>query len=105
MFWKLGPFPFSGGERETPTLLGPLERANLNHWTLPKGPSRVGVSIPSHENGNRSSFRNVEFSMCLEFRTMDKGHKPSNCVIHRRRNPLDSTSLFIDMIMLNADIL
>jgi hypothetical protein len=20
-------------ERETPTLLGPLERANLNHWT------------------------------------------------------------------------
>jgi hypothetical protein len=27
-------FPSAGeGARETPTLLGPLERANLNHWT------------------------------------------------------------------------
>jgi hypothetical protein len=26
---------------KTPTLLGPLERANLNHWTT--GPNRVGV--------------------------------------------------------------
>jgi hypothetical protein len=26
--------PFrASGEGETPTLLGPLERANLNHWT------------------------------------------------------------------------
>jgi hypothetical protein len=30
MFWKLDLFPSSEGE--TPTLLGPLERANLNHW-------------------------------------------------------------------------
>jgi hypothetical protein len=26
-------FPSSVGTGETPTLLGPLERANLNHWT------------------------------------------------------------------------
>jgi hypothetical protein len=26
-------FPSLGERRETPTLLGPLERANFNHWT------------------------------------------------------------------------
>jgi hypothetical protein len=31
-FRKLDLF-LSSGEGETPTLLGPLERANLNHWT------------------------------------------------------------------------
>jgi hypothetical protein len=31
-FQKLNLFPSSGGRRETPTLLGPLERANLSHW-------------------------------------------------------------------------
>jgi hypothetical protein len=30
---KLGLFPSSGNGTETPTLLGPSERANLNHWT------------------------------------------------------------------------
>jgi hypothetical protein len=34
---------------ETPTLSGPLERANLNH-------------SPSHEDGNRYSFGHVAFS-------------------------------------------
>jgi hypothetical protein len=33
MFRKMKVFPSSGGGRETPTLLVPLERANLNHWT------------------------------------------------------------------------
>jgi hypothetical protein len=28
-------FPSSGEEGETPTLLGPLERASLKHWTTP----------------------------------------------------------------------
>jgi hypothetical protein len=31
MFRKLDLFPSSGERRETPTLLGSLERANLNH--------------------------------------------------------------------------
>jgi hypothetical protein len=33
MFRKQDLFLSSGGGRKTPTLLGPLERANLNHWT------------------------------------------------------------------------
>jgi hypothetical protein len=32
---KLDPWPSSGEEGETPTMLGPLERADLNHWTSP----------------------------------------------------------------------
>jgi hypothetical protein len=31
-FWKLNVFPFSVEGRETPTVLSPLERANLNLW-------------------------------------------------------------------------
>jgi hypothetical protein len=40
------------------------------------GPDWVGVSLPSPEDGNWSSFRNVVFSTYLEFRTMNKVHKP-----------------------------
>jgi hypothetical protein len=59
---KMDLFPSSGEGRKTPTLLGPLEGANLNHdlsLALSKGPNRVGVFPPSPENGSRSSFRNV----------------------------------------------
>jgi hypothetical protein len=31
---RLDLFPSSGEGGKTPTLLGPLERANLKHWTL-----------------------------------------------------------------------
>jgi hypothetical protein len=31
--WKLDFFPSSCERREKPAVLGPLERANLNHWT------------------------------------------------------------------------
>jgi hypothetical protein len=31
-FRKMGLFPLSGEGMKTPTLLGPLERVNLNHW-------------------------------------------------------------------------
>jgi hypothetical protein len=30
-YWKLDLFLSSGEGRETPTLLGPVERANINH--------------------------------------------------------------------------
>jgi hypothetical protein len=43
-----------------------------------KGPSRVGVSVPSLVDGKRSSFRRVVFSSNLEFRTMDIVQKPSD---------------------------
>jgi hypothetical protein len=57
---------------------------------LSKGPKRAGVSLPSPEDGNTSSLRNVVFSSYLEFQTMDKVHKPSDseeihlfdCVLH-----------------------
>jgi hypothetical protein len=49
-FQKLDLFPSSGEEQEAPTVLGPLERANPNHWS------------PSPEKGNRCGFRNVGFS-------------------------------------------
>jgi hypothetical protein len=48
MFQKPDMFPPSGeGGEKTPTQLGPLERANLNHWIAPV----------------RYSFRNVVFSI------------------------------------------
>jgi hypothetical protein len=56
---KVDLFPSSGEEWEIPTLLGPLERANLNHWNT--GPNRVGVFLSSPEEGNRFIFRNLAF--------------------------------------------
>jgi hypothetical protein len=39
MFRKLNLFPYSGGVGEkTPTQLGPVERANLSHWTRVSSP-------------------------------------------------------------------
>jgi hypothetical protein len=76
-FRKLNLFPSTGEWRETPTLLGPLETANLQ-WlrlALSRWPNTVGVSLPSPEDRNRPSFRNVVFSSNLELRTMDKDHK------------------------------
>jgi hypothetical protein len=46
--------------------------------SLSKGPNRVGVSFPSPEDGNRSSFRNALLSSYLEFQTLDKAHIPSD---------------------------
>jgi hypothetical protein len=34
MFRKLDLFPSSGDRVGEPILLGPVERANLNHWTM-----------------------------------------------------------------------
>jgi hypothetical protein len=59
-FWKLDMFLPSGEGKETPTILGPLERANLNHrLALSKGPNRVDVSLPSPEDRNRSTLQIV----------------------------------------------
>jgi hypothetical protein len=44
-------FPPSGERKETSALLGPLEGANLNHWS--------SASHFSLEDGNKSSFRNL----------------------------------------------
>jgi hypothetical protein len=47
------------------TLLDLLRSSDRVQWfrlALSKGPNRVGVSLPSPEDGNRSSLRNVVFS-------------------------------------------
>jgi hypothetical protein len=85
MFRKLDLFLSSDEGREAPTLLGPLERANLSHWTgldwnvrMSEGPSKIYISLHSPEEGNCSSFRNVVFHSCLEFRKRDKVYKASD---------------------------
>jgi hypothetical protein len=35
-------FPCTGEGNETPTQVGPVEGANVSHWTNSKGPNRVG---------------------------------------------------------------
>jgi hypothetical protein len=67
-FRKLDLLPFSGETgRETPTLFGPLHRANLNHWT----------------DWSRHSFWRSCYLVISDFRTMDKVHKPisSQCYV------------------------
>jgi hypothetical protein len=54
---ELDVLPSSGDGKETTTLLGPLERANL----------RAIAALPSPEVWNSSSFRNFVFSSYLEF--------------------------------------
>jgi hypothetical protein len=51
-------------------MLGSLGRATLSHS---KGLNRVGVSLTTPEDGNRSSFQNVVFSM---FRIPNDGQSP-----------------------------
>jgi hypothetical protein len=42
-----------------------------------EGPNRVGISLSSPENGNIQFPTRCDFN-CLEFRAMDKVHKPSD---------------------------
>jgi hypothetical protein len=77
MFWKLDLFLSSDDGKEMPTPLGSLEIANLNHLNLKLLGTEQCLSLPSPEDGNRYSFRNVVFSRYLEFRTLDEVHKLS----------------------------
>jgi hypothetical protein len=45
MFRKLDLFLSSGDGRESPTLLGPLERANLKHWIAHEVEVEVEVNL------------------------------------------------------------
>jgi hypothetical protein len=44
-FRKLYLFPPSGEGRETPTLLDPLQRVNLNHWILLRRETQLSVQL------------------------------------------------------------
>jgi hypothetical protein len=43
-----------------------------------EGPDRAGVSLPSPEDGHRSSFWNIVFLSYLEIWTLHEVHKPSD---------------------------
>jgi hypothetical protein len=43
----LSPSSGEGGGGKTPTQLGPLERANLNHWTIPVRFTEHGMAMGS----------------------------------------------------------
>jgi hypothetical protein len=47
-FRKMDLFPFSGKMMGAPTLLDPLERASLNHWTLDDGQSPEKLFFQVH---------------------------------------------------------
>jgi hypothetical protein len=64
-----------------PTLLGPLERANLNHWIqlFIRDPKRVGVSHRPHLRTETDPvFETLPCLFFVEYRTMDKVQNPSN---------------------------
>jgi hypothetical protein len=63
-------------------MLGPLER--MIEVSPFNGTQQSRVSLPSPEDGNRSSFRKDVLSSYLEFRMMDKVQKPSNSEDRRR---------------------
>jgi hypothetical protein len=63
MFRKLDLFPSSGDGKKTPTLLGPLERADLNHW------------VPLDDG-------NVVFPTYIEFSTTNKVYRHNVGVEH-----------------------
>jgi hypothetical protein len=68
MFQKLDPLPSSGEGRKTSTLLGPLERANLNHWTICIQQLRLALSkelnrIISHIHNNED----IEYNSCTDY--------------------------------------
>jgi hypothetical protein len=50
----------------------------LLRFALYEGSNRAGVSIPSNEDANTPSFRNVMYSSYLEFRTLGNVHGFSN---------------------------
>jgi hypothetical protein len=69
---------------KTPTQLGPLERRNLNHWTL-----RSRCLPPLNWWRKQIQFPKSRVFWFLEYRTMDKVQNAVILsVIHHRQNPL-----------------
>jgi hypothetical protein len=76
-----------------PTLLGPLGRANLNHWTNSVSKTTVSWLVISKEpNGEGGSsftqeWKQIQFPKCvlllLDYQTMAKVQKPSNCECYK----------------------
>jgi hypothetical protein len=50
----------------------------VGRLALSKGPNKVSVSLPSHEDGKRSDSLNAVFCSYLEIQMMDMFHEPSD---------------------------
>jgi hypothetical protein len=59
-FRELDLLPFSGEGRETPTLLGRLERGNLNHWTTSRNLLILSVTHHRHDPLHSTSLQLVK---------------------------------------------
>jgi hypothetical protein len=70
-FQKMDLYPSSCEERETPNLLLQWLRSVVS-----KGPNRVGVSLPSPEDGQIQTPKRC-VSSSLEFHATNKVHKPN----------------------------
>jgi hypothetical protein len=70
--------------------LGPSKKLSL---ALSKGHNRAGVSLPSPEDGNRSSFQNVVFSSYLELHTMEKSRNSAILNDNKRSSSINDTEL------------
>jgi hypothetical protein len=107
--WFLFRLQVKGGE--TPTQMGPLDRANLSHWTLDNRPVIAIISVkkdpsgyvspfPSPEDGRRTSFRNVVilyFYISSGRWTKSRRQLVLN-VIHHRQNLLEFTFCMFRLI-------
>jgi hypothetical protein len=71
---ELELFLSSGEGKETATLFSPSERPNrFLRLAVSKGPSRVGFSLPSHEDGN---IQIPKYHVFYFFRILDDGQRP-----------------------------
>jgi hypothetical protein len=77
--------------------VGPVGRVNVNYWTSAEGHNRVDVSLPSPQERNRSSFRNIVFYSYLELQVMDIVHKPSDSEPYFRLEKLMKTAVRRDV--------
>jgi hypothetical protein len=78
-FRELDMFPSSGEGRKTPTLLGPLERANLNRLY---GTQQSRCLPPLIWLRKQSQFRKIAFYSYWEYRTMDKVYESGDSECH-----------------------
>jgi hypothetical protein len=69
--------PSSDARRETPTLLGPLARANLRHLR-----DQTECIPPLIQKRKQNQFQKLVVSSYLEFRTKDKFLIPSDSVCY-----------------------
>jgi hypothetical protein len=65
--------------RETPTLLAPLERANLNHWTTCASITTAIYLRSGFVNGDNGKMYSISF---LEYRKTDGVQNPNNPECH-----------------------